>query len=690
MHFLNPLFFFGLFALLVPIIIHLFNFRRYKIAYFSNVKLLQNILKKTKRESQLQHLIVLLLRLLGITALVFVFAQPYIPLKNNRMDGEKIISVFVDNSFSMESLTQDGSLFQDAVDAAKNVVNAFTYSDDFILITNDFSAKESKILNKDEILNLLDELTISVNSRSLEDILAFQKNIASYSTKKTIFSYYISDFQKSQFDFEHFKADSNQRSFLLPLSQKQVNNIGIDSCWFSSPVFIMGKQVTLTVRVQNYGDNNIEKLPLRLFVNGSQKSIAAIDLKAGSFADYALHYNITDPGIQKAELQIDDTPITFDDQLFFVYNVTETSSIIHISSKNTKNRYIHALFAKDSTFAFTGMHDDQVNYAVFDGANLIILDQLKSISSGLAAELSNYVKKGGSILVFPHEELEKENWNIFLSDLGVGRYENLVQQPVNGGKVNEESIYYKGSMNKTNERVDMPLITQHFEITKQSQNPAEILFSTENGNSLLAAYQVEEGRVFLSAVAMNDKFGAAHKHALYIVPLHNMGIMQQMQSKLYLTIGTDEIFVVNKKGTHSEDLFKIKAEQNDFEIIPEQRTTPAGTLLFMHSQITTPGFYKVMKGDELINSIAFNLSRKESDLTYYSDKELDIIADSETAPFQILNGTAKNLTEQISASLTGHALWRYFLWMALLCFLTEIALLRFWGRAKMNGIKSNV
>jgi len=136
MHFLNPLFFFGLFALLVPIIIHLFNFRRYKIAYFSNVKLLQNILKKTKRESQLQHLIVLLLRLLGITALVFVFAQPYIPLKNNRMDGEKIISVFVDNSFSMESLTQDGSLFQDAVDAAKNVVNAFTYSDDFILITN--------------------------------------------------------------------------------------------------------------------------------------------------------------------------------------------------------------------------------------------------------------------------------------------------------------------------------------------------------------------------------------------------------------------------------------------------------------------------------------------------------------------------------------------------------------------------
>jgi hypothetical protein len=686
MRFLNPLFFFGLFALAVPVIIHLFNFRRYKTSYFSNVKLLQTILLKTKKESQLQHLIVLLLRLLGITALVFAFAQPYIPLKNNKIEGGKVIAVFVDNSYSMESFSQSGSLLQDAVDAAKNVVNAFDYSDDFILITNDFSAKESRILNKDEMLNLLDELTISVNSRSLDEILAFQKNIASYSTKNHVFSYYISDFQKSQFDLEHFKADSNQRAFLLPLSQKQVNNIGIDSCWFSSPVFILGQQITLTVRVRNYGENNIEKLPLRLFVNGNQKSIAAIDLKAFSFADYALHYNITDPGIQKAELQIDDTPITFDDQLFFVYHVTETSSIIQISSKNTNNRYIQALYGKDSTFTFTSMYDDQVDYAAFDAANLIILDQLKSISSGLATELSNYVKKGGSILVFPHEELEKQGWNSFLSDLGTGSYENLIQQQMSGGKVNEESIYYKRSMNKTNERLDMPLITQHFEISKQSLNPAEILFTMENDDPLLAAYQVEGGRVFLSAVAMNDKFGAAHKHALYIVPLHNMGIMQQIQSKLYLTIGTDEVFVVNKKGSHSEDLFKIKAEQNDFEFIPEQRITSAGTLLFMHTQITTPGFYNTMKGDEQINTMAFNLSRKESDLTYYTDKELDAIADSDVASFQILNGTAKNLTDQIAANLTGKTLWRYFLCLVLLCFLTEIALLRFWGRAKAVSV----
>ena len=50
MAFANPLLLFGLAAVLIPIIIHLFNFRRYKTVYFSNVKMLEVIKKKTKEQ----------------------------------------------------------------------------------------------------------------------------------------------------------------------------------------------------------------------------------------------------------------------------------------------------------------------------------------------------------------------------------------------------------------------------------------------------------------------------------------------------------------------------------------------------------------------------------------------------------------------------------------------------------------
>ena len=132
MQFTQPLFLIGYAAILIPILIHLFNFRKYKTYYFSNVKMLQDIAQKTKRESQLKHLIVLLLRILGIAALVTAFAQPFIPNKKFNTQKGNVVSIYVDNSFSMEGNTSDGTLFSDAITNAKEIINNFSYEDEFV------------------------------------------------------------------------------------------------------------------------------------------------------------------------------------------------------------------------------------------------------------------------------------------------------------------------------------------------------------------------------------------------------------------------------------------------------------------------------------------------------------------------------------------------------------------------------
>ena len=96
MAFSNPLLLIGLSAILVPIIIHLFNFRRYKTIYFSNVKMLEEIKKKTKREQTLQQLIVLALRILGIAALALAFAQPYIPSGKQKSRTGNLVTIFLE------------------------------------------------------------------------------------------------------------------------------------------------------------------------------------------------------------------------------------------------------------------------------------------------------------------------------------------------------------------------------------------------------------------------------------------------------------------------------------------------------------------------------------------------------------------------------------------------------------------
>jgi hypothetical protein len=681
MQFSNPIFLFALLAVLIPVIIHLFNFRKYKRVHFSNVQLLQDIVQKTKRESRLMHFIVLCLRIFAIAALALAFAQPFIPNARHAQKGGSTALIFVDNSFSMTANTKSSNLLQDAVDAAKNIVNAYAYTDNFILVTQDFSPKESRLLSKDEILSLLDEVEISAHSRGWNDIIAYSRHIAQQAKKGEVSYYYISDFQKNEYNFDDFKSDSAHPSFLIAMESSKAGNISIDSCRFAAPVFKLGQQVTLYVSVHNYSEQDVEKLPMRLYINKEQKAIVAMDLKAGSAAEYQLNYTITETGIQTGKLQLDDAQVTFDDQLFFVYEVAPSTKIIAIND-GTPNKYLTALYGKDSLFVCTEMNAGEVNYSQFDGCQLVVLNEVKNISSGMAGELKKYIENGGSLLVFPSEQQEAAGWQSFFSSIGAPHYGKIVAAEVKVGSVNTESIYYKGALEKQNERLDMPKVLQYFEL--EGAGTGEVLMRLENQAALLSACPVGKGKLFLSAVALNDKFGDVHKHALFFIPMHNIGIMSQIDRRLYNVMGHDEMQSLNGIVQDGDASIVLKSQDNGDEIIPEQRNSGNSVLLFFHNQIKEPGFYNLLHGGTHIGVTAFNYNRAESNLDYYSDSELHSFAKRNDSPFILMDGAAKDLTKSIADRMNGVPLWHYFILLALLFLLAEVLILRFWRIGKKH------
>ena len=115
MSFVYPWFLWALFAISIPIIIHLFHFRRFKTVYFTNVKFLKEVKEQTSARSKLKHLLVLFARILVVAFLVFAFAMPYIPSKNGAAKiGSKDVSIFFDNSFSMSAESEDVRLLEKA------------------------------------------------------------------------------------------------------------------------------------------------------------------------------------------------------------------------------------------------------------------------------------------------------------------------------------------------------------------------------------------------------------------------------------------------------------------------------------------------------------------------------------------------------------------------------------------------
>lgn len=671
----------GLAAVLVPIIIHLFNFRRYKTIYFSNVQMLEEIQKKTKRASQIQQLIVLALRVLGIACLVLACAQPFLHGSNKNTKKGNVVALFVDNSYSMETESKNGSRLYDAVDAAKNIVQSFDFSDDFVLTTQDFTGEESHLLNKDQVLDMLDRIAVSPNSHSFKEIHAFENHTLQQSNKANVIHYYISDFQKNNFDISLLRNDSSAHIGLIPTPAEQLSNVAVDSCWFLTPVFRLGNTITLVARIHNYGSEEVQKVPVKLHVNEKQKAIAAIDIAAGAYADCHLTYRIDEGGTNCGKVSIEDAPITFDDDLYFTYDVSENSTVTVIYDREP-NRFLAALYGKDSVFTYQPMGYQQVNYTQLRQSAVVVLNEVPTISSGLADELTKFVKAGGTLLVFPAAKADNSVNNL-LRSLNAGTYGNLVKSTLKCKSVNRESLYFKGALETEDARIDMPQTLQHFAIAGGS-NGSEVIMTLEDGAPLLVSYPAESGKVILSAVAMNDDYGNAHRHALFFVPLHNIGIMNAAQQKLYNVIGVDQMQRVMLPSDGSDEAVVLRARKGGGEFIPEQRRLGNETALYFHNQAKTSDWYDIVRGGQVLGTLAFNLSRRESDLACYDEDELQKMSKDLGDNAAVISADTKNIAKSVSDRLNGKPLWPWFIILSLLCFLTEIALLRFWGKPGLN------
>ena len=78
--------FYYLFLLAIPVIIHLFNFRKHRKIAFSSTHFLKELIEKTKATYQIRRWIILMMRLLAVSSIILAFALPHI--KNDNYKGD--------------------------------------------------------------------------------------------------------------------------------------------------------------------------------------------------------------------------------------------------------------------------------------------------------------------------------------------------------------------------------------------------------------------------------------------------------------------------------------------------------------------------------------------------------------------------------------------------------------------------
>lgn len=681
MTFLNPYFLFALFAVAVPIIIHLFNFRKYKKVFFSNVRYLQELKLEIRRKSQLRNLIVLLLRILAITALVFAFAQPYIPHKQQSANPKAVnyISIYIDNSFSMQAEGSRGSLIDEAKHKAIEIASAYRSGDHFQLLTNDFEARHRQFVTRDEFSEMVRGLELSPISRSLQDIAKRQLEIFSTLKGSSNIAYVISDFQKTTCKPEMFIPDTSINYFLVPVNANNINNLYIDTCWFESPVHLTGQTVKLFISIKNNSAEAIEKVPLRLYINKVQKAVNSFNIGPNGTAGVVISYIDHEAGVHHGMIEITDNPIIFDDKFYFSYNILPSVPVLSINGKQP-SPFLNSLMAEDSAFTYQNTPVGQVNYNALNSYNLIIINELEDISTGLAQELQKFVSNGGHLLVIPSEKINIENYRQFLSSLGSNYYTSLLKAAQKIATINLQNPVFTDVFESIPQNMDMPQVTSYYAISRISRSVQEYLLKLQNGDIFLDVQSCGNGKVYLLAIPLQTSFSNFPRHALFVPTIYKIALLSRMQNKLYYTIGEESVLEMPLVYEEGKDLVvKLKHTEKEIEIIPGIQKMPGKTALMVNQQVKESGNYELSGEKKLINGIAFNYNSDESDLRVATPDEIkQHINKSHLKNAQLLEAKVKSLPLLISELNQGIKLWKTFVLLALLFLAGEVIILRFW------------
>ncbi len=674
MQFVYPAFLFALAALAIPIIIHLFYFRRFRKVYFTNVRFLKEVKEDTSARSKLRNLLVLLARCLAVVFLVFAFVQPFIPQDAEVKQGRKGVSIFIDNSFSMSALSEDVPLLEKAKQRAREVVNAYGVEDEFQILTNDFEGRHQRMVSQEDALALIDEIAISPAVRDLSKVVTRQKQALSTSSADIPSSYIISDFQRNITDIQDFRDTSIQLN-LIPLQAVQERNIAIDSAWFEAPVQMIGQNNPLLVRVSNLSDEDADNLRISINYDGQTKPVGAAAIPARSFVVDTVNLIVQNPGWYQGELAVTDYPVQFDDKYFFTFKVADKINVLVIN-EDQANRYLEAALGGISFFNMTNASSRNIDYSVFADNQLLILNELTSISSGLASELQQFVQNGGNLLIFPARNINLETYRSFLSGFPANEFIGWEDQAREVGQINTEEFIFNDVFENRSANLKMPAPTGNYRQSSFGPRKEEVLLSYRDGNSFLSKYQIDKGFLYVCAAPLNEDYNNLVRNAEIFVPmLYKMALSSGKRKPIQYTLGKDDLIESDHKATGGEIVYKLKGAEEEF--IPEQRIVGSKVYLNIQNDVKEAGFYSLfLKQGEQLDQFAFNYDRKESVLDYYNPADLRAYVGSLASVITAADNDV--LTARIEERSQGVVLWRWCLILALLFLAAEILLLRFW------------
>lgn len=625
MKWVYPEFLFALAVILIPLLIHLFHFKRYKTVFFSSLTFLKSIEQEQKSTRKLKRWIIFALRALAFACIVFAFAQPYKPLSGNKQTAaQPIIGIFLDNSFSMSQIGENGELLSQAKELAKSIGEKAPRDARFILFTNDLSGDEKQVHTKAALIEQLDKITYSPLARSFNDVANWwqqyisdaKRNGSRISTAQLV---YLSDFQKNTFG--KITAKQFPNNFVYPVILKPVaqSNLYIDSIWFESPTHKLNRKETVFVRVKNEGKEIAKNTEVSLKIVKMQRDLFA-HLSTNGTDTVELSYFNNQTGMIACSATINDKQFLQDDAFYFNYEVKKQAAVLLINGEDAVSN-IERVLKLDNFYATKTIGQNE--RIASENSDLIILNGLNNIAPNLQTQLVEAAKNGVTLLLFPGKNATISAWNNLLSNLAMPQLSGLYEADLSVKTITTSDAYFDGVFEKKPDNISLPAAKKSYRTTKNSTTQAVDLMRFQNGAPFFTK-STGKYPVYLASVSLDNEHSSFTSNQLFSTIILRTAELSQQSRPYFLTIGNSKAYPVTSENTNNDQPFHIIGASCDY--IPRTLTQKNNTLLSIQGieaiRRLVAGNYSIQKGSDACGKLSLNYDRKESIIAAFTNSEL--------------------------------------------------------------------
>lgn len=639
MQFKYPELLYFLFLLIIPILIHLFQLRRFQKVQFTNVKFLKSVKLQTRKSSQLKKWLTLLTRMLLLACTIFAFAQPFIP-NTEEFNEEQETVIYLDNSYSMEVKGSNGSLLNEAI---QDLINNIPEDEKFSLFTNTNTYTNTTLKAvKNDLINLsFSPRQLNYEAAYLKGRQLFSKNNSA--TKNLVL---ISDFQQKEGPL-NFNNDSLLKLKIVQPKATITNNLSIDSLFVSNS---QAETMDITVLVSS-GDEVIENVSVSLFNNDVLLSKSSINVDKVAQAVFTIPNNTSIDG----KLVLEDASLQYDNTFYFNINSKPKINVLSINGTN-EDSFLKRIYTNDE-FQFNSYAIDALNFNLIPEQNLIVLNELDDISNALSTALKAFIMDGGLTVIIPSDNITLNTYNQLFNELNIANYIGVFSNEKRITSINYDHPLLKNAFYSRVTNFQYPKVKSSYRL---SSNRNSVL-SYEDGSSFLKG----NGNVYLFSASINTRNSNFKSSPLIVPVLYNLGKQSLKISELYYNVGQQNTIDVNAT-VGQDDILTLNT--NDKAVIPLQKTFSKSVEIKTDEYPDEAGIFSIKNKNNILQNISFNYSRDESNLTYYN------LSDLENASLDNSVATAINT---IKSNTNVNALWKWFVIFALAFLIIEMLILKY-------------